>query len=251
MIDFDTAITGLGATPNGLLVFTHFKTYIVTGTSPGTLSKYLLNGSQGCIAHNSIRFVDNTLLWLSNDGACASSGGTFKVLSRDKLSKAFMKSLGLFRDSAVHDDVYYLGCDNGIVCLDFRFGLVFRLIDTVIDSFHLYDDILYYSKGGQLFSLGTGSSESREMSYRSPKLSEGQVSNLKNYKSVYVKCNGQLNLSIYVDGAVAMVKLIDEKTSEVLIPQPKRKGYYIEFGVIGDGELLELQYIVEARQNGR
>ena len=37
-IDFDEPITGIGATANGLLVFTEYTTHIITGTSPTSLS---------------------------------------------------------------------------------------------------------------------------------------------------------------------------------------------------------------------
>lgn len=246
-IDFDGPITGIGPVPNGLLVFTKFKTYIVTGTSPSTLSKYLLNGSQGCVEHRAIQFVNNTLIWLSTDGICISTGGEVLVVSRDKLGKLALTGV---TDSEVYDDVYYLGYSGGMLSVDFRFGIIFKNLSTLVSGLHVYDDILYYSHLGSLYSLGTNV-DSLSLSYRSPKLSDGQVSNLKSYKSFYVNCIGELSISIYIDDILVITKSIDDTTSEILVPQLTRKGYYIEFEVTGTGELLELQYIVEGRQNGK
>jgi len=249
-IDFDSDITGIGPVPNGLLVFTKFKTYIVTGTSPNTLSKYLLNANQGCIEHKSIKFANNTLIWISTDGICISNGGEVIVISRDKLGKMYKASYIEITDSVVYDDIYYVGYKDGIGIADFRFGTIFKYIDTIIEGFHIHNDILYYSKVDKLYSLGT-SNINRSLQYKSPKLSDGQISNLKNYKSIYINCIGDLQVKIYIDSELIITKDISSDTSEILIPQQSRKGYYIEFEITGTGELLELQYIVEGRQNGK
>ena len=246
-IDFDDVITGLGATANGLLVFTKYKTYIVTGTSPLTLSKYLISSNQGCLEHRSISFAKNTLLWASTDGICASNGGNVIVFSRDKLGKI---SLTDIRDSIVYDDVYYLGYGDKLLALDTRFGNILREVSQEVHSLSIYNDVLYYTLEGKLYSLFTNV-EYLSMEYKSPKLSEGQLSNLKNYKTVYTRCLGELEIKIYIDDEVVITKAINSKTTEILIPQQKRQGYYIQFEVTGTGELLELQYIVEGRQNGR
>ncbi len=246
-IDFDADITGIGAVPNGLLVFTKYKTYIVTGTSPITLSKYLISSNQGCIEHRTICFASNTLVWVSTDGVCMSKGSDIIVISRDKLGKLMLANIS---DAVVYDEVYYLAYKNEVLAVDFRFGTIFRKIDVRADGFHIYNDILYYSDDNTLYSYQT-SDEYRLLTYKSPKLSDGQISNLKNYKTFYVNCIGSLDLKIYIDGTLVTEQTIDDTTSEVLVPQLKRQGYYVEFELSGKGELLELQYIMEGRQNGR
>lgn len=246
-IDFDFEITGLGSVPNGLLVFTKYKTYIVTGTSPTTLSKYLLSGNQGCLEHRTISFSDNTLLWLSSDGVCASNGGSIQVISRDKLVKP---TYTIIKDSVVYDDVYYLSVDDFILCIDMRFGKIIRTIDISTDGFEVYNDILYYSKDGKLYSLFTNDND-LELEYKSPKLADGQLSNLKNYKTLYISCEGLLEFKVYIDDLLVATKNIDSSTREVLIPQLRRQGYSIQFYAKGQGTIDEIQYIVEGRQNGR
>ena len=259
-IEFNDTLTGIGAVGNGLLVFTKSRTYIVSGTSPSTLSRYLLSAGQGCIAHKSIAFARNTLVWVSKEGICASSGGLITIVSRLKLATLNISSIN---DAEVCDGVYYVAYNGAILAYDTRFaissrvtsqneGEVFKIINQNVDSFSnlLHNDTLYYSLNGRLYSLLT-SSTPMVLTYKSPRISDGQISNLKNYKTVYVRCFGSLIIKIYIGGILVATRSIDENTSEILIPSESRLGYYIEFEITGTGELLELQYIVEGRQNGR
>ena len=246
-IDFDDTLTGIGATGNGLLVFTKYKTYIVTGTSPITLSKYLLSSNQGCVEHKTISFAKNTLLWLSTDGICTSNGGDILVASRDKLGKLYIDKP---EDSVVYDDVYYLAYNDRILALDTRYGVILKDIKVEAEGLSIYNDVLYFVNNSKLFSMYQSTNFMR-LHYKSPKLSEGQISNIKNYKTIYIKCLGELSIKIYIDDMLVMTKDVDSKTTEVLVPQQQRQGYYIQFELEGTGELLELQYIVEGRQNGR
>lgn len=246
-IDFPENITGLGLTQNGLLVFTKYKTYIVTGNSPETLSKYLLNGSQGCILHKSIQYVSNTLIWLSTDGICLSTGGDIQVVSRDKLDKL---NLTTPVASIVYDDVYYLAHSAGILVGDYRFGGIFRTISTVVKGFAVYNDTLYSCIDNVLYSIGTNITK-ESMSWKSPQYPDGSISNLKNYKSIYVASTGNLTIKTYIDAALVNTTVLDNGSQEIKLPQNKRNGYTIQFEVTGTGTLTEIEYKLEVRQNGK
>ena len=246
-IDFPSEITGLAVTQNGGLVFTAYETYIVTGNSPATLSKYLLSANQGCLLHKSIKYSNNTAVWLSSDGICSSQGGEIVVSSRDKLGKL---SLSNPKAAIVYDDVYYLSHDGGTLALDFRFRLAMVNLDVSPEGWHINDDTLYYSLDGDLYSLGTSVSN-KELTYRSGNISEGSLSNLKNYKVIYTHSSGTLTLTVYIDDILVSTKILAEGSTEILVPQDKRLGYYISFGLTGTGTLNELEYKVEGRQNGR
>lgn len=245
-IDFPENITGLGLTQNGLLVFTKYKTYIVTGNSPSTLSKYLLNGNQGCILHKSIQYVDNTLMWLSTDGLCISTGGDIQVISRDKLDKLSIVPIA----SIVYDDVYYLAHTTGILVSDFRFGGVFRAMNTVAKGFAIYNDTLYACINDLLYSVGT-KALTETMVWKSPEYPDGSISNLKNYKSIYVSSTGSLTFKTYIDKLLVNTTALDSGSQEIKLPQNRRNGYTIQFEVIGTGTLTEIEYKLEGRQNGK
>ena len=246
-IDFDSPITGIGNTQNGLLVFTKYKTYIVTGNSPSTLSKYLLDGSQGCLSHNSIAFVKGTLIWVSSDGVCGSSGGNVEVLSRAKLGNLTITNI---KDSIVWDDVYYLSYSNSTLVVDFRFGVIFSNLDISPDSFYNYNDQVYYSNNSELYTLFT-STEDRSIEFKTGLLSDGSISTLKNYKNVYLNTTGALTFKTYINNELVSTKILNGGVEEIKFPQDKRLGYNIRFSFSGVGSVLEIAYAMEGRQNGR
>ena len=131
-IEFPEHITGLGSTQNGLLVFSRNKTYIITGDSISNYSKYLLHGSQGCITHNTINYVDNNLLWLSLDGICVSTGSSVELLTWNRLGKVNVEPI----TSEVYENQYYLFHDEGTLVVDFRDTVVFYTLDLVVRGAH-------------------------------------------------------------------------------------------------------------------
>jgi hypothetical protein len=246
-IDFDREITGIGNTPNGLLVFTKYHTYIVTGNSPTTLSKYLLSGAQGCLLHKSIQSLSNSIIWLSSDGVCVSVGGDIQVATREKLGKLTINGP---KCSAVYDDTYYLSYTNGTLILDSRFGGVISESTAKYDGLHITNDILYASIGNKLYSVGTSTS-SNSLEWMSPLISEGAMTMLKNYKNIYINNTGDLTFKVYIDGQLVGTKQLNSGIEEFKLPQQERLGYTIQFQVTGTGTLREIEYKAEGRQNGR
>jgi len=247
-IVFDDTITGIGSLQNGLLVFTKFKTYIVTGNSPDSLSKYLLNGSQGCLLHKSIQYASNSLIWLSSDGLCFSTGGDIKVVTRDKLNKLEVINP---KASMVYDDVYYLAHAGGILALDTRFGLALSTYIVVPSSFAIKQDILYYSASSILYSFGT-SQVDRQLEYKSPNFSDAATSTIKKYKQFYVSvAYGKFSIDLLIDGIVVGTYNVTTGFNTILAPTTDTQGYYVAFHITGVGAIREIEYKVEGRQNGR
>jgi hypothetical protein len=245
-IDFADTITGIGPVQNGIMVFTKFETYIVTGNSPDTFTKYLIDSSQGCESHYSISFVSNTLVWLSQDGLCASSGGAITIITANSLGKLTLAGVN---NSQVFDKVYYLSHENGILCYDFRYNTLVRTMDTTIDWLGSYKDGLWASVDGQLKTMLEG--EALTYTYKSPMLTEGMYSNLKVYKDFYIKYNGDVTLNLYVDKALVNTKVLTGDTCYNLKALASAHGYGLEIELIGTAEVSEIQFIAEGRQNGR
>lgn len=235
-------ITGIGVAANGLFVFTLNSTIIVSGTGPTSLAKSPLSKSQGCISHYSIVSQDGVVYWASNDGICASSGGKPVVITRPKLGKQRLTPL----KAVTIDEVYYLLQEQGsLLAIDFRYTPIVKYFDIDIDNIIVAEDKLYGWKAGQLSELFAGSSY-LELKYLSPKLSDGLVSEKKTYKKVYIYSKGVLKLDIYIeDVLVQQVDLVNQDAHTVQVPQQYQRGCYIQFGVSGTGELLELNYTVE------
>lgn len=249
-IDFDATIIGLGSTQNGLLVFTKDKTYIVTGSSPTALSKVLLHGSQGCLNHKTIKYVDNTLVWQSRDGLCTSNGSSVLVATLDKLGFIDLTAIS----GEVWDNQYFLFHTTGTLIADFRFGeLIFRDIDIIANGTWYssrFDKLYYMTVTGDLYSLFTGAGL-LPYTYKTGKLTEGALSIIKNYKTFYVYTYGVATFKLYIDGVLNITKVLEVGLNEIKPPQITKLGYYIEIEISGTGEVAEIEYKVEARQNGR
>lgn len=247
-IDFDGNITGIGVVSNGLIVFTKYKTYIIIGNSPETFTKYQLSGSQGCIAHNTVQFVDNSLIWVSTDGICTTSGGLITVLSQAKVGKlTFFETYG----SAVLDNVYYLNyytIDGGaIIAFDFRYNKIIRDLEFTGNMIVSKRDNLYQHYNGTLRQLLVG--EPLEFHYKSPILTDGAYSNFKTYKDIYIKYNGTFVFKVYVDGVLKnTINLTGDSVYNLKVGATS-KGYGIEFEIIGTGEVSEIEYRLMERQD--
>lgn len=246
-IDFENTITGIGATPNGLLVFTKDKTFIVTGNSPSTLSKYLLSPAVGCVLHKSIQTMANTLVWLSKDGLYASSGGSLQSLSRDKLGDFDFKNPIC---SEVKGEIYFLSYQYGTLIMDLRFDQAFVTLKERFKGLHVSEsDVFGCSDGNRLVKLFKDDSL-LEVDYLSPAYSDGSTSTAKVYTEINVYATGSLALTVYIDGKAVITTKLSEGYNSVKLPQGSTRGYFIQFGVKGAGSLLEIEYKVEGRQNG-
>ncbi len=261
-INFDSDITGLAIAGSGILVFTKYKTYIITGTNASTFVKYVVSEDQGCISSDSIVERGSQVLFFSSDGLCTSSGTDVKVISRPKLGKLGYQTLG---KAVIHDDVYHIIVQpKGILAFDFRYLPAFTWYDSGEPRFFHYDslvvgeDKLYGSYGGVLEELFTG--DKQEYTYKTGVLTEGSASMLKSYKSVYVASSltapvDQADasvISIYIDGELVVSRQLYPGTShEIKIPQAKQQGYSMQYKIEGKSDIYEIEYKAMARQNGR
>lgn len=246
-LSFESTLTGAIPVANGILVFTKLKTFLVTGTSPETFNTILLSADQGCIAFESVASVGGAALWVSTDGICQSSGGVVQVLSRPKLGKQTLTPVS----SIVYDEVYYcLNEDSTILAYDYGLGGVFKKLTLGIEYLVVADDVLYGWSANTLFSLFT--SESREsLSYLSPEIYEGRVTELKAYKKIFVYSSGYVKIDIYIDRVlVTSAEYTDTGTNTIQVPQDLQRGFSIQFGVSGTGEVYEIQSDPTGRQNG-
>jgi hypothetical protein len=245
-IDFPVDVTGIGDTANGVLVFTKFITYIITGTSPSTYSKYLLSGDQGCIAFESIANLSSSLLWASTDGICASSGDAVKVITKDQLGKLLLSPVA----STVHDEVYYVAeTDGNIFALDFRYGNIAKEFSLGVDTVVSANDTLYGWLAGELYELFAGSTN-ETIEYVSPDIVEGEYSNLKAYDTFYVRYNGLIVIEILLDNVTVLTKSLTgtKPVEQLKVPQLKQQGYRVSFKITGTGSVDEITNTPMGRQ---
>lgn len=245
-IQYSLNLTGIATTANGLLVFNKNRTFIVTGNEPAELNSQPLDGTQGCISHDSVQAVGGSSIWASLDGLCTSNGSFVKLISRERLGKVALTPVG----SAVHDEVYYcLNTDNTILAFDYGNNGIFKTIVTDLESLSVANDNLYGWKQGKLQQFFAGTSF-MAMQYTSPRFIEGRVTELKTYKKVYTYSKGLVTLKVIIDDEEVLTKEFDEEGAfTTQIPQDKQRGCFIQFIVEGTGELYELEYIAGVRAN--
>ena len=249
-IAFPEHITGLGVTQNGLLVFSRNKTWILTGTSLESYSKYLLNGSQGCITHSTIAYVENNLLWQSLDGICVTTGGAIEQLSYLKLGKLSVNPI----IAKVYENQYFLFHEEGAIVVDFRGGGVkFYELDLIVRGacYSSTYDVLYVLRPGNIGVYKFNSEGNLSMNFKTGWIAENGITNYKTFKSIYFQILGELELKLYINGELVNTLNLTNGFNEVKYPQTSSKGYYTELEFSGTGTLLEINFTFEGRQNGK
>lgn len=244
-------ITGLVAIPDGIVIFTNSKAYMLLGTDPSTFRIILLNPEHGCIAHNSIKVVKNTLLWASADGVCGLSGNSISVVTKDKLDRVTLNAVS----GTVFNEQYMLTLTDGSVfIIDARFnGSIFKTLKYVnADVYNLgvFDNTLYGVVKEELALIEAG--RLIDFYYESPMLTEGDASVTKLYNNIYVSSNGRFIFDVYIDEVlVSSDELIGNQVFEIKVPQEKQRGSSIQFKVQGTGVVREIEYKTVGRENGR
>lgn len=249
-IVFPEHITGLGVTQNGLLVFSRNKTWILVGDSLANYSKYLLNGSQGCVSHSTIAYVDNNLLWYSLDGICFSQGGSIELLSYAKLGKVVINPI----IAKVYENQYFLFHSTGTIVIDFRGGAVKFLNLSLIARGAYYSssyDKLYLLKPNDIGMYEYNKGTNLTFNYKTGWLAENGLTNYKTYKNIYIKTTGSVSMDVYLDGVVVKTYTLIAGVNDIKYPQELSKGYYTELYFYGTGSVIEINFLTEGRQNGR
>lgn len=246
-IPYDSNITGIGSTANGVLVMTADKTHLVTGTGPFSLSSQSLRGDQGCISHDSIQQVENgAIVWASSDGLCVSAGGSPKNITKYQLGDLKFDPTS----SSVNNEVYYLHNNDGIIFVwDYRFEPVFKQLSLGVEYIQEMRDEMFGYSEGIIYKL-LASEDYLELSYFSPRFIEGSYTEVRTYNKIYVYTEGQINLKIYINSELVIEKDFEEPgVKQIKIPQECQRGQYLEFEVSGTGKFYELEYMAGPRHN--
>ncbi len=243
-------VTGLVAIQDGIVIYTKDKAYLLLGTEPSAFRIILLSPEHGCIEHNSIKIVKNTLLWASADGICALSGNAIDVITKDKLGRVTFEIVS----ATVFSEQYLLTLlDGSVFIADLRFNLSFktiRYIDAEVYNLGVFDNILYGVVKEQLALIDKG--VPIDFYYTSPRLTEGDNSVIKLYNNIYVRANGRFLIDVFISNKlVSSEEVIGDGIFELKVPQEKQRGTDIQFKVEGAGVVYEIEYKTVGRENGR
>lgn len=241
-IIFDDNITGIGPTSAGLLVFTKYRTYIISGNSPENFYKQLLYDNIGCISSGSIVTSGSECMWQGLNGVYIFSNGLTN-LTFNKVGS----TLDTITSSCVSDGSYYGVMADKILVISMQ-------LDYAVHYISLADvTSIISARNKPAFVIGkaayTFDGSPMELEWQSTWLQTG-LTLLKNYKSVYVYAEGDMSYEIFIGNtSVATGKLLDGTTTDIKVSQSGRNGYYMSFKFKGTGKVYEIQYISEDRQN--
>jgi len=245
-IAFNAPITGIGPVANGVLVFTTYQTFLVTGTGPLSLSQQPLSGDQGCTSHSSIQKIGPALIWASVEGLCMSAGNAVKNITKDKLGEITLTPV----DSEVANEVYYChNADGSTLAADFRFGTIFKYFDLGVSTIAYANGDLYGWSNSAMYKLFE-SADSLSLSYLSPRFIEGSVTEEKKYKKLHIYSKGDIILNIIINDVIVCTKeLTGEDDFQVQVPQNKQRGNFVQFEITGTGEVYEYEYVAGREYN--
>jgi len=261
-LQFPTTITGIGKTPQGLLVFDRYRTWLVTGSGPLSLIKQPLSSSQGCVNPDSVVNIQGACYWASTDGVCVSNGGEVNLLTRERLDKLDLTSSV---NATVYDNEYYLLTDElNLLTGEYGLTMVIGLRDGAIryanydiDSLIKVEDNLYgyNASASALYSLESSTTDLvytwkspeytgsvRQDAQRAGRTSAG-FTVPKVYKNFYVFSDGETEFSIIIDTEVVQTAtLIGRDNHQIKIPTGETRGYSVQFAATGTGTIYEISW---------
>lgn len=172
---FRDTIVALGSVPAGLLVMGKFYVNLLYGTQPENFKLKLISDQLGCIGKESVSYIGDACIWLSNRQLVMSNGYKITDITAYKMDRI----TGIYPTGAVSDnETYYLsykpslfpsddlfpsdrlypdravgvsGVDQGIIAVDFKRGVSFsyKIIEYEnIRALGIVDSEICVSTGG-------------------------------------------------------------------------------------------------------
>lgn len=238
-IGFDEEITGIAPEFSGVLVFTRYSTWRVTGAeSHETISRTLVPGHYGCSNHKSISAISNAPIWVSGENICLWNGESIEVVTHGRLAP---RALAITA-SASRDDKYYLFLTNGALVYDRKAGGAFYWLSTVADYAwrNESDDQVYLQVGSDIQELG-GDNAPLEWSYVSPYI--GGTDLLQRvYRYVTVSSDKATSLTVYLEDREVLAVPLPAGRNRVKLPL-NIVGRWLQLKITGKGELSEIAVI--------
>jgi len=261
-LNMDAPITGIGTSGNGLLIFSLTETFSLMGTESEPFTHRLISGSQGCVDFRSIKEWNGSCVYASIEGICISDGGIVELISYPKLGiYNMLASLGgrsyksvadseLMGSSLVGNTYFLLFKSGTILKVDLLNG-IFTEMNSPMLGLGMYNGQLHgvdkarnlnlmpYQVGGdKYYSITTGL------------ITEGAITNLKEYDKVRVNIGGTATIDILIDGKIVIKNYtLSNGVTMVGIPNEKNKGYAIQFTIGGIGSLHSIEYTLRGRDN--
>jgi hypothetical protein len=110
-IDVKGRIIGLASAPAGLLVLGQFSTSLIYGTGPSDFRLKLISDQYGCLGAESISYIGDSVVWLSNKQIVMSNGYKIMDITAFKIDR--IKGL-IPTGAVVENETYYMSFQPGL-----------------------------------------------------------------------------------------------------------------------------------------
>lgn len=145
-------IIGLAAVPAGLLVLGQFSTSLLYGTDPVNFRLKLISDQYGCLGPESIAYLGDSVIWLSNKQVVMSDG--YKIINVTSFKVDRVKGI-IPTGAEVENETYYLS---------FKPGLFPE--DTLYPSDGLYPDSVLGTTGVDIGIMALDFKRGNNFSYK-------------------------------------------------------------------------------------
>jgi len=98
-------ITGMAKSPAGLIIFGVTFTYLLAGATPQRFQLKVVSNVLGCVARESIAYIQEDVIWLGTTGILSSNGYQIRNLTSDKIAN--IDNIAPTSASVINE-VYYL-----------------------------------------------------------------------------------------------------------------------------------------------
>jgi len=245
-------VKAIASVPLGVLILTdNQRAYILGGIDKTNYSLSAINSTVGIKDSRSLSYVQNSALWLGEEGIMTSAGSAIQNLSRNQVNLA---DIGAITFSFSYDKIYYLCGENYMLSVDFNSA------KPSFKKFNLPNISCMFIDNGKLnyiidtytfIDFGVAG-DSAELHYRSPDFIAGSYDMLKEFNKVNLTYKGSFIYKIIIDDVVVLTKDIQSDkvaVEEIQIPADDNEGLYISIELIGIGEIKNFRYLFSYLNN--
>ena len=253
-------ITGIASIANGLLVFSDTTITILLGSDIQDFQVRPVDKLVGCLDYRTMQPVKGGVFFMSYDGIYFCDGSNTKNISEDMLGNLAKIDSRINRhditSSVFVSDEYVISMRDYFLSMDLARGTKFSTYgDNSYDkggyaSISTNAGIIYGHKGGVTYELSNSEEGLSLLEFKSGDMTEGLVTNLKEYDKLRVVFKGEFEINIYLDDKIVITKAIESKDKQLTMigfNNNLNRGIQLKYSVVGVGTIYAMDFVIKGR----
>lgn len=119
-------LVGFATVPDGMLIFSTTKTFLLTGYDEDSFSLRQISGQVGCAVPSSVTYANNRAYWMSHDGIYSSDGGTPASLTSPRRGVGIQTQYFREMNASQEERNFSISCFSGMTVVDNRLQVAFN-----------------------------------------------------------------------------------------------------------------------------